>query len=153
MWRLVKTFLYFSKLFPLEAHGSDGERQERLLVLKQATAEQSRAAEGEMKHAYVTFRRSRPMQQLKYLSDTPPDKFALEHYYASLRKIVYAEQSTKRNTEVPLLGVFGSGVASSEPMNDAAVSSPRSSSSNSKRSGMSSEAIVSPMRRQNNACI
>ena len=88
------------------------------------------------------------MIQLQYLPETPPSKFAVEHYYASLKKIVYAEASTKRNTEVPLLGVFGSGVASSEPMNDAAVSSPRSSSSNPKRSGMSSEAIVSLIRRE-----
>ena len=118
------------------------------MVLKQATVEQSRTAENEMKQAHATFRSSQLMMHLKYLPETPPSKFAVEHYYASLRKIVYAEQSTNRNTEAPLLGVLGSGVASSEPMNDAAVSSPRASSSNLKRSGMSSEAIVSPIRRK-----
>ena len=104
-----------------------------------------------MKDAYATIRSSRPEMELKYIPETPPSKYAVKHYYAFLRKIVYAEQSRKPSTEVPFVGVFGGCVPSSESMNDAAVSSPRSSSSNPKRSGMSSEAIVSPMRRKNNA--
>ena len=76
----------FSPPFPPEAHVSEADKNERLLLFKQATLEQSLTAEAEMKQAYATFRSSRPMPQLKYLPETPPYKFAVEQYYAFLRE-------------------------------------------------------------------
>ena len=134
----------FSPPYPPEEHASEGETNERLLVLNEATVEQSDTAEAEMTLAYATFRNSRPPSQLKYLPGIPPSKFAVEQYYAFLKKIVHAEIDTKRSTEVPLLGVLGSSAASSGMMNNASGSPPTPTMSPSKRL----EIIASPVRRK-----
>ena len=140
--------LSFVPLFPPEAHATEIAKNERLLVLKHATMEASCAAEAEMKQAYVTFRNSRPTLLLKYLPETAPSPFAVEHYYAFLKKMVYPEDEAKHSTEVPLAGKSGSSAATSESTEVPAASSLEGILSSPKRSGMNSEILASPVRRK-----
>ena len=140
--------LPFTPPFPPEAHASEGEKDERLRVLERVTIQQSRTAEVQMQEAYATFRSSRPMEQLKYLPETPPIKFAVEQYYACLKKIVYAERDAKGSTEVSALGAPDSSAVSPGLNHDAAATPPMSPLSNPKRIGLIPAQVVSPVRKK-----
>ena len=69
-----------------EAHASETEKNERILLLLVSTVEQSRAAELGMNEAYRVYRNNQPASHLKYLPENPTIQVAVQHYYSALNK-------------------------------------------------------------------
>lgn len=119
--------------FAPEMYATEDQINQRLVVLQQVSLEQSRKAEEDMMQAYSDFRSSQPIQHLKYLPETPPMKFAVEHYYGSLMKVTESA---------------GGNEIKSGLMMHAPESSTASIQSKLKRRSTSSESVVSPIRRK-----